>query len=133
MLKQLDSEHFSLLYESMAEELGKKHEIVNLAVLNMSVKDVEDNENIVFSYNEESGITFAKAVIKFKEHNCFLLECPCSPQIRPEVYVQVSSLLDASVVCNVLNYVLAEFDVGFDDLSWVNVEMLSESSKSVCR
>lgn len=134
MLKQLDGEHFNLLYESMAEELGKKHEIVNLAVLNISVKDVENNENIVFSYNEDNGITFAKAVIKFKEHNCFLLECPCSPQIRPEVFVQVSSLLDVSAICNLLNYVLAEFGIGFDELSWANVDMLSGScSEPVCQ
>jgi hypothetical protein len=134
MFEQLDNENFDLLYEGIAEELGKKHELVNLAVLNMSEKDVEKNEGVVFSHKECNGITFAKAVIRFREYNCFLLECPCSVQIHPEIYIQVSSVLDASIIYDVLNFVLTEFNVGLDDLSWVDLAVLPASCNAfVCR
>ncbi|MGH1486984.1 MAG: hypothetical protein ACRBCI_12250 [Cellvibrionaceae bacterium] len=123
MFEQLDDDYFDDFYQRKAKSTGMSHQIIDVAALSLSSNTIEYQSNLIFSCTKLDGLTFYKAVVGFEGVDCFLLTCQCNSQIKPETYIQCSSLLEASKFSKILSFVLSELKVDFNKLCWVNTTL----------
>lgn len=120
MFEQLDDEYFDEFYSRKAKKTDKPHEIIDIAAISLSSKDIENSSNIIFSRNKVDGLIFDNAVIGYEGVHCFLLTCQRHSQIMSETYIQCSTLVDSVEMAKIIRFVLSKLNLDFCKLSWIN-------------
>ncbi len=120
MFEQLDDDYFDSFYKRKENELGGKHNIIDIAAISLSANNIEKKSNLIFYRENADGLIFDKAVIGFEGKECFLLNCQQSSQLISETYIQCSSITNSSYFSSILKLVLSELNLDFFQVSWIN-------------
>jgi len=125
VFEQLEDDFFYNLYQAreVAQDNVGQHEVVDLAVIPLSISRIEFQVDIIFFCHHDEDFMFDSVVIGYDGRECFMLTSQRGSQLKAEVTIQCSSLINVVVQRDIVKFVLSELGLSKESLSWISTDV----------